>query len=122
MSSESPSGSVLSEQVGHTVTFEGRPQNRKNGVALVGEGAEVWLLDDSVLPEGTFDAGHTGPLMRFTGILDEDQGLPVFIDSTSDQEGEGLAVQGIPVPPGTDLSEAGRRFVLRQASLVKVLE
>jgi len=49
--------------------------------------------------------------------LDEDQGLPVFIPDDSD-----LAVQGIPVPAGTDLEKASHRFLLRDATVVDPAE
>ena len=46
------------------------------------------------------------------GILEERHDLPVFVADTAVEAGQ---LQGIPVPSGTDLHEASRRLVLRNA-------
>lgn len=108
---DEPQSNVVSkEAVGTIVLLEGHPQRRKGGITVVGSGFEVWLLDEGLVPDDVFGDDATGPLMRFSGTLDEDQGLPVFIEEDSD-----LAVQGIPMPLGTDLEKARHRFVLRDA-------
>ena len=108
---------VSKELVGTVVVLKGQPQRRKGGITIVGEGFEVWLVNEELLSDEVFGDDATGPFMSFSGTLDEDQGLPVFIPDDSD-----LAVQGIPVPAGTDLEKASHRFLLRDATVVDPAE
>lgn len=106
---------VSAEQLGQRVTLVGRAINRKGGATLVGEGFEVWMVELDSWPDGYYEVGGEGKLLKVTGVLGEDHGLPVFVP----REDEPI-VQGIPVPEGTDLDEASRRYLLRDAEWAPV--
>ena len=95
----------LSALIGHTVTLEGVAEARKLGPALRGEGFDVWIDQLSDWPRE-----FVGKRVRVTGILEERHDLPVFVQ----RRGEPVAA-GIPVPEGTDLRQASRRYVIRNA-------
>jgi hypothetical protein len=102
---------VSADDVGKPIVLDGWAVNRKGGAVLVTkDDTTVWILDLHSWPDGYYDGGDRGKRVRVTGILDEDHGLPVFVP----KEGEPIQ-QGIPVPEGTDLDEASKRFVLRDA-------
>jgi hypothetical protein len=87
------------------VTLEGVAESRKLGAALRGDGFEVWIDRMEHWP-----AEARGRKVRVTGILEERQDLPVYIQKA----GESPAA-GIPVPEGTDLREASRRYLVRDS-------
>ena len=95
----------LQARLGQPVALEGIAEARKLGAALRGNGFEVWIdrLDE-------WPAGAAGRKVRVTGVLEERHDLPVYIQKA----GEPPAA-GIPVPEGTDLRQASRRYVVREA-------
>jgi hypothetical protein len=95
----------LRDRLGHQVTLEGVAESRKLGAALRGDGFEVWIDRMEHWP-----AEARGRKVRVTGILEERQDLPVYIQKA----GESPAA-GIPVPEGTDLREASRRYLVRDS-------
>jgi hypothetical protein len=105
-----PPSSVSREDLGRRITLEGEAVNHKNGAALQVGDVSVWIDGLSSWPDGYFVGGR-GRTVSVTGVLAEDHGLPVFVP----RDDEPL-VQGIPVPEGTDLDAASRRFVLRDAT------
>ena len=103
--------SKMHAQIGQQVTLEGTAEARKLGAALRGSDFDVWIDQLQHWP-----TQYVGQKVRVTGILDERHDLPVFIQ----KPGEPVA-GGIPVPEGTDLRAASRRYVVRNAkwSLIK---
>jgi hypothetical protein len=65
--------------------------------------------------DGYYLGGEQGKRVRVTGTVIERHNLPVFIPRKDE-----LPVQGIPVPEGTDLHKASRRFLLQDAKWVVV--
>src|SRR5258706_8133191 len=92
-------------QLGQQVTLEGIAEARKLGALLHGSNFEAWIdgLQDWPRP-------YVGQRVKVTGVLEERHDLPVYIQ----KPGEPVA-GGIPVPEGTDLREASRRYVVRDA-------
>jgi hypothetical protein len=101
----SASAQQLQNRLGQPVTLEGVAETRKLGAALRGNGFEVWIdrMDE-------WPAGAPGRKVRVTGVLEERHDLPVYIQKAGEP-----AVAGIPVPEGTDLRQASRRYVVREA-------
>ena len=95
----------LRDRLGQQVTLEGVAETRKLGAALRGNDFDVWIDRLARWP-----AGALGRKVRVTGILEERLDLPVFIQKA----GEPPAA-GIPVPEGTDLREASRRYIVRDS-------
>ena len=95
----------LQRRLGQPVTLEGVAEARKLGPVLRGNGFEVWIDRLEAWPLGT-----AGRKVRVTGVLEERHDLPVYVQKA----GEPPAA-GIPVPEGTDLREASRRYVIREA-------
>lgn len=95
----------LRARLGQPVSLQGVAESRKLGAALRGNGFEVWIdrLDE-------WPSGAAGRKVRVTGVLEERHDLPVYIQKA----GEPPAA-GIPVPEGTDLRQASRRYVVREA-------
>ena len=101
----SASAQHLQARVGQPVTLEGVAEARKLGPALRGNGFEVWIDGLEQWPAAT-----AGRKIRVVGVLEERHDLPVYIQKA----GEPPAA-GIPVPEGTDLRHASRRYVVREA-------
>lgn len=105
-----PAPGVSDANLGKVITVEGRAVDRKIGAQLIGAGFDLWIDGLGSWPEGYGTGGDKGKKVRVSGVLAEDNGLPVFIQ----KKGEPV-VQGIPVPEGTDLKKASRRYILRDA-------
>lgn len=105
-----PISTVSVDDLGKRVKLRGMAIDRMGGAVLDVGGEHVWIDGLHSWPTGYYEGGDQGTRLVVTGILDQDHGLPVFIEK------EGApAIQGIPVPEGTDLEQASRRFVLRDA-------
>lgn len=94
--------------VGETIRVAGRAENRKIGPYLKMADGGVWV-------EGTWrgrawPASVHGRRVVVTGTVAVRHDLPVYVQ----RPGE-LSLAGIPVPEGTDLHEASRRYVLVNA-------
>lgn len=93
--------------LGRTITLEGQALNARSG-ALLSEGKrEIWIDLDG-WPAGYSQGGDRGKRVRVTGTVVERADLPVFVE----KKGE-LPKSGIPVPEGTDLEKAARRYLLQ---------
>ncbi len=101
---------VSAQNLGRRITVEGWAVNRKGGAALEGDGFTVWMEGMESWPAECCAGGARGRRLRATGVLAEDHGLPVFVP----QQDQPIR-QGIPVPEGTDLEVASRRFLLVDA-------
>ena len=95
----------MQARLGQIVTLDGVAEARKLGAALRGNDFDVWIDQLTDWPRG-----YAGQRVRVTGVLEERHDLPVYIQ----KPGEPVAA-GIPVPEGTDLRQASRRYVLRDA-------
>lgn len=96
-SSPPPSGPESWEsRLGRTVEIEGEAENRKMGAAV----GDLWV-------DGDVPPGMNGKQVRVRGILTRRDDLPVFVPDPKED-----AKAGIPVPKGTDLEKARRRYVI----------
>ena len=108
--SEPNSSSGFEDQVGKVVTLKGRAENAKLGAILVGEDFSVWIDGLDRWPEEFFQGGGWRRV-KVTGTVIEKYDLPVFIPQEND-----LMITGMPVPKGTDLHEASRRYLLKDST------
>ncbi len=97
---------ALAAQVGQRVTLVGVAERRKLGPAVKGRDFDVWIAGLDDWPEGF--AGHE---VRVSGIVELRHDLPVFVPKPGEPQ-----VQGMPAEEGTNLDEASRRYVLRDAT------
>ena len=95
----------LRDRLGQQVTLEGVAETRKLGAALRGNDFDVWIDRLERWP-----ADALGRKVRVTGILEERHDLPVYIRKAGEPPSA-----GIPVPEGTDLREASRRYLVRDS-------
>lgn len=94
--------------VDRMVRVEGLPENSKSGCALRGAQNSWWIdLGDGkhVWPEAV-----NGKRVRVMGLVVERSDLPVFVRVEGQPE-----QQGMPMPEGTVLDQARRRYVLERA-------
>jgi hypothetical protein len=96
----------LQSSVGQRVTLVGVAEPWKLGAALRGADFFVWI-------DGLHDwpSGYVDHRVQVVGILEVRHDLPVFVQRPDD-----LPKQGMPVPEGTDLDAASRRYVVRDAT------
>lgn len=117
----SPKQRPWKDRIGEKITIEGKAINWKVGAAVYYDDNQMLFVD---LPEGhwpleLYHGQEEGELVRVTGIIAERSDLPVFIRDPNE-----MLVQGIEVPPGTDLKEASKRILLESITweLVKPFE
>ena len=96
--------------LGQSVTVEGTAINMKLGAIVSRDGAHIWIDGLWEWPSGYYLGGDEGKRVRVTGTVIQRHDLPVFVRKA----GEPL-IAGIPVPEGTNLYEASRRFLLKDA-------
>jgi hypothetical protein len=94
--SSPPPGESWEARVGRRVEIEGEAENRKMGAAV----GELWV--DGEIPEGM-----NGKQVRVAGTLTRRDDLPVFVPDP-----KAPPKAGMPVPEGTDLEKARRRYVI----------
>lgn len=104
------SSKELTAYIGKQVEIEGVTEDRKIGPALCCNDVVIWVDGLEKWP-AECERRH----VRVTGILEEHYDLPVFIQRANEDP-----IQGIPVPEGTDLHEASRRWVVRDARWIVV--
>jgi hypothetical protein len=95
----------LCTSVGKWVKIEGVSQSRKLGAVVVGNDYHVWIDIPDYWPRNV-----EGQKIQAIGIMEERYDLPVFIPKPGEP-----AMQGIPVPEGTDLHKASHRYVIQNA-------
>jgi hypothetical protein len=100
-----------SKYLGRSITLEGKAANAKQGAVLLGDGDEIWIDGLEAWPDGFYLGGDDSKRVRVTGTVIERSDAPAF----RSHPGEAPR-QGIPVPEGTDLSEAQKRFLLKDAT------
>jgi tetratricopeptide (TPR) repeat protein len=99
-----------SKRLGQNITLEGNALNAKLGALLEGKGNHIWIDGIDGWPSGYYRGEGQAKRVRVTGTVIERHDLPVFISKKGD-----LPRAGIPVPEGTDLYKASRRFLLKDA-------
>jgi hypothetical protein len=91
--------------VGSRVTWRGVAENHKVGAFLLGPGIYVDV------PGTHWPSEVVGKTVEVQGTIVERHDLPVFIADPNEPP-----IAGIPAPPGTDLHEASKRFILEQVT------
>lgn len=105
-----PSASSNSEpspwesKLGQLVTVDGDAEDAKLGALLTAGSGTIWIDGLDAWPTEA-----RGKRLQVTGKVIQRSDLPVFVH----QEGE-PEMQGMPVPSGTDLEKARRRFLLAE--------
>lgn len=100
------------DQLGKRVTVTGEAHNAKMGALVVGDGSSIWVdLHNDAWPEGMYHGNDAGELVVVTGTVVQRADVPVFIP----KEGEPMR-KGATVPPGTDLKEASKRYILEKVT------
>jgi len=97
--------------LGKTVVVEGKALDAKSGALLAGERGEIFIDGLDSWPSGFYQGGQNGLRVRVTGTVIARGDLPVFVE----RPGEPRRA-GIPVPEGTDLEKAARRYLLAEAT------
>lgn len=101
----------ISKLLGQRIEIVGTPVNAKLGALLIAkDSTSIWIDGKESWPEGYYSMGNNGKTLKVTGIVIEKYDLPVYIQKEGD-----LPKSGIPVPEGTDLKEASRRYLLKKA-------
>ena len=101
---------MFSDYLGKSITLEGKALNAKMGALLKGDDFSIWINELAEWPQGYYRGGDEGKRVKVRGIVIEKYDLPVFIPKKGD-----LPRAGMPVPEGTDLKEASRRYLLENA-------
>ncbi|MBW2455844.1 MAG: hypothetical protein JRI68_15110 [Deltaproteobacteria bacterium] len=96
-----------SKQLGQVITVTGAARNLKLGALVETAGGDLWV--DGL---GGWPDELSNRPVRVTGKLIERNDLPVF-EAKSATEPQ---ASGMPVPPGTDLEQARKRYLLTEAS------
>lgn len=97
-----------SVDIGKRITVIGTALNHHMGAVVSVDGSTIYVeLPDKYWPDGVYHGGDTGDLVEVTGILEQRSDLPVFIQDPNEPP-----MHGMPMPPGTDLKEAAKRYVL----------
>lgn len=102
----------LSKLEGKKITIEGKSQNARMGALVsTADSVTIWIDDLEMWPDDYYLGEDNCKTVRVTGKLITKDDLPVFIH----KEGEPW-IHGIPVPEGTDLKAASRRYLLKDAT------
>lgn len=101
----------LNDLIEKKITITGTAINGKLGAMLITEDrTSIWIEGIDSWPAGYYLGGDNGKTLKVTGTLIEKYDLPVFIYKEDESP-----KSGIPVPEGTDLKEASRRYLLKNA-------
>jgi len=104
------------EHLGERVTLTGTAINHKVGAYLAGDGFGISVdLPGTHWPSELYHGGDKSELVRVTGTITEVADLPVFIADSNTPP-----VQSIPVPEGTDLEQARKRFILKSVEWTRI--
>lgn len=110
---ENPSDEILKKYIGKKIIVIGKSVNMKLGAALLLEnGNRIWIDKMEGWPIDFYPDEDNAKTLKVTGVLIEENDLPIFVQN----ENARIAQQGIPVPNGTNLNEASKRFLLKKAT------
>lgn len=116
-SSEKRGSRNWDQDLGKRVTVTGMAINRTVGAFVSFEGSGIYAdLPGNSWPIGLYHGDGKGELVEVTGTVTLRADLPVFI-----QEPGAPVKEGIPVPPGTDLKEAAKRYILEAVEWKRVV-
>lgn len=102
----------MNKRVGKTVVVTGKTVNAKLGALLItNDGHFIWMDNMDQWPEGYYLGDENCKTVKVKGRLIRKYDLPVFIE-----EKDSPSQSGIPVPEGTNLKKASRRFLLKKAT------
>lgn len=104
-----------SRLLGKKVTLEGKALDAKSGALLRGETFEIWIDGLTSWPEGLYEGGERGKLVRVQGTVTERSDLPAY----HEKEGESPKA-GMPVASEQDVASAQKRYFLKDATWVEV--
>ncbi|MAX24236.1 MAG: hypothetical protein CMJ19_07005 [Phycisphaeraceae bacterium] len=107
-------GDQFEEKIGQEITVIGQLENREVGPLLVSETCALFLDIDNNSYNMMMADNNKHPI-KATGIIVLRHDLPVFILDPENAK-RGTVRSGIPVPPGTDLHEASKRYVLENVA------
>ncbi len=94
--------------VGRQVRISGTAADAKMGAILLGDGNQsIWMDGMDAWPPGFYEGGDKGKRVCVIGTVIEKNDLPVFV-----QKKDEPIMQGIPVPEGTDLEKARKRYLI----------
>lgn len=97
-----------SSYLGREVRISGTAADAKLGAILLGEDNQsIWMDGIDAWPSGYYQGGDQGKRVCIIGTVIEKKDLPVFVQ----KKGEPM-MQGMPVPEGTDLEQAKRRYLI----------
>jgi hypothetical protein len=100
------------DQLGKQVTLTGEAHNAKMGAFLEGEDFSIWVdLPNDAWPDGMYHGNDKGDVVVVTGTVVQRADVPAFIP----KDGE-PPMQGVAMPPGTDLEEARKRYILENVT------
>lgn len=101
----------LNNLLGKKVTITGKTVNAKLGALLILEdGSSIWINNLDKWPTGYYLGEENCKTVTVVGRIIQKKDLPVYIY----KEGDPIK-SGMPVPEGTDLEKAKRRFLLKNA-------
>ncbi len=104
------------QELGKRVTVTGMAINRKVGAFVAFEGSGIYVdLPSNAWPIGLYHGDGNGEVVEVTGTVTQRSDLPVFIQQPGEEP-----KAGIPVPPGTDLNVAAKRYILEAVEWKRV--
>jgi hypothetical protein len=101
--------------LGQQVTVDGIAANAKLGATLLHDGASIWIDGVESWPEGFYRGGSDGQMLRVTGTVIERNDLPAFVKDASKPE-----MQGIPVANEAEAAKQSHRYLLKDATWIKL--
>lgn len=98
------SDAAWESQLGQLVTIDGDAEDAKLGALLITGSGMIWIDGLDAWPSNV-----RGKRLVVTGKVIQRSDLPVFVHEEGEPE-----MQGMPVPAGTDVEKARRRFLLAE--------
>ena len=103
------------KHIGTKVTVTGKALNRKIGAYVQTRREGIYVdLPQTHWPNDLYFGGDNGETITVTGTVVERNDLPVFAPDPNR-----LPIQGVPVPQGTNLEDASKRYILESVSWQK---
>jgi hypothetical protein len=96
--------------LGQKVTLEGEAVNAKLGAMLMHGEDAIWIADKDSWPDGFYQGGDHGRLVRVTGIVIERSDWPTFVRNSDEP-----MAQGMPAESAAAAQQQSHRFLLQDA-------